>query len=124
VADESFEKPVGRLAFRKLGKAFNLSNAELTESRFRREALSESLKRARLKKHKIIKMGVQDAFMQMIDVRKMKVPMGAIPDTLTPVLMAERVEDKGDKSSIIENEIIVREFFSDSESGSNYLINR
>jgi hypothetical protein len=124
VADESFGKPVGRLAFRKLAKAFDLSNAELTESRFRCEALSESLRKARPKKRKAIEMGVQDAFVQMMNVRKMKVLMGTIPDTPTPVPMAEGVEDKGDESSIIENEIVVWDFFSDSESGSNYLTDR
>jgi hypothetical protein len=69
-------------------------------------------------------MGVQDAFVQMMDVRKVKVSIGAIPDTPTPVPMAEGVKDEGNKSSIIENEIIIREFFSDSESGSNYSTNR
>jgi hypothetical protein len=78
-----------RLAFRKLAKAFELSNAELTESRFRCEALSESLKKARTKKRKAIEMGVQNVFMQMMDVRKVKVSMGAIPDTPTPVPVAE-----------------------------------
>jgi hypothetical protein len=57
-------------------------------------------------------------------VRKVKVSMGAIPDTPTPVPVAEGVEDEGDESSIIEDEIVVREFFSDSESGSNYSIDR
>jgi hypothetical protein len=120
VADESFGKPVGRLAFRKLAKAFDLSNAKLTESRFRCEALSESLKKARQKKRKAIEIGVQDAFVRMMDVRKVKVSMGAIPDIPTPVPVTEGVEDEGDEASIIENEILVREFSSDSESGSNY----
>jgi hypothetical protein len=123
-ADESFEKPVGRLAFRKLAKAFDLSNAELMESRFRCEVLSESLKKARPKKRKAIEMGVQDAFVQMMDVRKVKVSMGAIPDTPTPAPVAEGVEDEGDESSIIEDETVVREFSSDSESGSNYSTDR
>jgi hypothetical protein len=123
VADKSFGKPVGRLAFRKLAKAF-VSNAELTESRFRCEALSKSLRKARPKKRKAIETGVQDAFVQMMDVRKVKVLMGAIPDTPTPLPVAEGVEDKGDESSIIEDEIVVREFFSDSESGSNYSTDR
>jgi hypothetical protein len=101
MVDESFGKPVGRLAFRKLAKAFDLLNAELTESRFWCKALSESLKKARLKKRKAIEIGVQDAFVQMMDVRKVKVSMGAIPDTPTPVLVAEGVEDEGDESSII-----------------------
>jgi hypothetical protein len=124
ITNESFGKPVGRLAFRKLAKAFDLLNAELTESRFRCEALSEYLKKARSKKRKAIKMGVQDAFVQIMDVRKVKVSMGAIPGTFTPVPVAEGMEDEGDKSSIIENEIVVREFFSDSEFGSNYSIDR
>jgi hypothetical protein len=124
VADKSFGKPVGRLAFRKLAKAFDLSNAELTESRFRCKALSESLKKACPKKRKAIEMGVQDAFLQIMDVRKVKVSMGAIPDTPTSVPMAEGVEDEGDESSIIEDEITVQDFFSDSESGNNYSTNR
>jgi hypothetical protein len=124
MADESFGKPVGRLAFRKLAKAFDLSNVELTESRFRCEALSESLKKACPKKRKAIEIRVQDAFVQMMDVRKVKVSMGAIPDTPTPVPVAKGVENEGDESSIIEDEIVVREFFSDSESGSNYSTDR
>jgi hypothetical protein len=124
VADKSFGKPVGRLAFRKLAKAFDLWNAELTESRFRCKAFSESLKKARPKKRKATKMEIQDAFMQRMDVRKIKVSMGAIPDTLTPVPVAEGVKDEGDESFIIENETVVRELFSDSESGSNCLIDR
>jgi hypothetical protein len=124
IADESFRKPVGRLVFQKLAKAFDLSNEELTESRFRCKALSESLKKARPKKRKAIKMGVQDAFVQMMDVRKMKVSMGAIPNTPTPIPMAKGVENKGDESSIIENKIIIREFSSDSESDNNYSTGR
>jgi hypothetical protein len=124
MADESFGKPVGRLAFRKLAKAFDLSNAELTESRFRCEALSESLRKARPKKRKAIEMGVQDAFVQMMDVRKVKVSMGAILDTPTLVPVAEGVEDEGDESSIIEDEILIQEFSSDSKSGSNYSTDR
>jgi hypothetical protein len=124
MADKSFGKPVGRLAFRKLAKAFDLSNAELTESRFRCEALSEFFKKARPKKRKAIEIGVQDAFVQMMDVRKVKVLMGAIPDTPIPVLAAKGMENEGDESFIIEDKIVVREFFSDSESGSNYLTDR
>jgi hypothetical protein len=124
MADESFGKPVGRLAFRKLAKAFDLSNAELTESRFRCEALSEFLKKARPKKRKAIEMGFQDAFVQMMDVRKVKVLMEAIPDTPIPVPVAEGVENENDESFIIENEIVVREFSSDSEFGNNYSTDR
>jgi hypothetical protein len=120
VADKSFGKPAGRLAFRKLAKAFDLSNAELTESRFRCEALSGSLKKSRPKKRKAVEIGVQDAFVQMMDVRKVKISMGAIPDTPTPVPVAEEVEDGSGALSIIEEEIVVGELFSDSESGSNY----
>jgi hypothetical protein len=109
-----------RLSFRKLAKAFDLSNAELTESRFRCKTLSESFKKARPKKRKAVEIGVQDAFVEMVDVRKVKVSMGAIPDTPTPVPVAEEVEDGSDASSIIEKEIVVGELFSDSESGSNY----
>jgi hypothetical protein len=57
-------------------------------------------------------------------VRNMKVSIGAVPDTPTPVPMAEKMEDEDNESSIIEDEIVVREFFSDSESGSNYSTNR
>jgi hypothetical protein len=34
--------------------------------------------------------------------------------------VAEEVEDGSDASSIIEEEIVVGELYSDSESGSNY----
>jgi hypothetical protein len=61
---------------------------------------------------------------QMMDVRKVKVSMGAILDTPISVPVAEGVEDEGDELSIIEDEIVVREFFSDSEFGSNYSTDR
>jgi hypothetical protein len=40
--------------------------------------------------------------------------------TPTPVPVAEEVEDGSDASSIIGEEIVVGELFSDSESRSNY----
>jgi hypothetical protein len=58
--------------------------------------------------------------MQLMDVRRIKVAMGAVPDTSTPVTDENFVNNVGKESSEIGDEIIVREAYSDSEFGSNY----
>jgi hypothetical protein len=60
----------------------------------------------------------------MMNMRKVKASMGAIPDTSTPVPVAEGVENDSGKSSITKDEMVIRELFSDFEFGSNYSTNR
>jgi hypothetical protein len=55
-----------------------------------------------------------------MDVRRVKVAMGAVSDTLTPVTDENFVNNVEKESNEVENEIIVREAYSDSEFGSNY----
>jgi hypothetical protein len=65
-------------------------------------------------------MKVQDGFMQLMDVRKIKIAMEAVPNTLTPVTNENFVNNVGEESNEVGDEIIVREAYSDSEFGSNY----
>jgi hypothetical protein len=118
--DKLFATFTIRLLFRKVGKALDIRNAELAESRSQCATLIESLKRARSKKRKAIEMEVQDGFVQLMDVRRVKVAMGAVPDTPTPVIDENFVNNVGEESSEVGDEIIVREAYSDSEFGSNY----
>jgi hypothetical protein len=48
-ADESFQASATRLLFRKVGRALDIANAKLAESKFRYEFLSDSFKKARPK---------------------------------------------------------------------------
>jgi hypothetical protein len=109
-----------RLLFRKVGKVLDIGNAELAESRSQCATLTESLKRARSKKRKAIKMEVQNGFVQLMDVRRIKVAMGAVLDTFTSVTDENFVNNVGEKSNEVGDEIIIREAYSDSEFGSNY----
>jgi hypothetical protein len=55
-----------------------------------------------------------------MDVRRIKVAIGAVPDTFTPIINENFVNNVGKESNEIENEIIVREAYSNSKFGSNY----
>jgi hypothetical protein len=83
------------------------------------ESLSDSLKKARPKKHKAIEMEVQGTFVQMMDVRRVKISIGVQLEPPSPVPVEESVEDERE-SSTAEDEIVVGELLSDTESGSNY----
>jgi hypothetical protein len=109
-----------RLLFRKVGKALDIRNAELAESRSQCATLTELLKKARPKKRKAIKIKVQNGFMQLMDVRKIKIAMGAVPDTPTPITNENFVNNVEKESNEVGNEIIVRKAYSDSKFGSNY----
>jgi hypothetical protein len=109
-----------RLLFRKMGKALNIRNAKLAESRSQCATLTESLKKARPKKRKAIKMKVQNGFMQLMDVRKIKVAIKAVPNTPTPVTNENFVNNVEKESSEIGDEIIVRKAYSNSKFRSNY----
>jgi hypothetical protein len=65
-------------------------------------------------------MKVQDGFMQLMDVRRVKIAMGAVPDIFTLVIDENFVNNVEKESSEVEDEIIVRKAYSDSEFGSNY----
>jgi hypothetical protein len=65
-------------------------------------------------------MEVQNGLVQLMDVRRIKIAMEAIPDTPTPITDEILVNNVGDESSEMEDEIIVREAYSDSKFGSNY----
>jgi hypothetical protein len=65
-------------------------------------------------------MKVQDGFVQLMDVRRIKVTMKAVPDTSTPVTNENFVNNVEKESNEVRDEIIVREAYSDSEFGSNY----
>jgi hypothetical protein len=109
-----------RLLFRKMGKALDIGNAELAESRSQCATLTESLKKARPKKRKTIKMKVQNGFVQLMDVRRIKIAIRAVPNTPTPVTDENFVNNVGEKSNKVGNEIIIRKAYSNSEFGSNY----
>jgi hypothetical protein len=55
-----------------------------------------------------------------MDVRKVKIAMEAVPNIFTPVINENFVNNVGEKSSEIGNEIIVRKAYSDLKFGSNY----
>jgi hypothetical protein len=65
-------------------------------------------------------MKVQNGFVQLMDVRRVKVAMGAVPDIPTPVTDENFVNNVGEEFNEVGNEIIIRETYSDSEFGSNY----
>jgi hypothetical protein len=65
-------------------------------------------------------MKVQNGFVQLMDVRRVKVAMGAVSNTFTPVTDENFVNNVGEKSNEVGNEIIVRKAYSDSKFGSNY----
>jgi hypothetical protein len=65
-------------------------------------------------------MKVQDGFVQLMDVRRIKIAMGAVPDTFTPITDENFVNNVGKESNEVGNEIIVRKAYSNSEFGSNY----
>jgi hypothetical protein len=118
--NESFQASATRLLFRKIGKALYIANAKLAESESRCESLSDSLKKKRPKKRKIIEMEVQGTFVQMMDVRKVKISMGVQLEPPSPVPVEELVKEDERESSTAEDEIVVGELLSDTESGSNY----
>jgi hypothetical protein len=118
--DESFQASATRLLFRKIGRALDIANAKLAESESRYESLSDSLKKERPKKRKAIEMEVQCTFVQMMDVRRMKISMGVQLEPPSPVPVEELVEEDERESSTAEDEIMVVELLSDTESGSNY----
>jgi hypothetical protein len=57
---------------------------------------------------------------QLMDVRKVKVAIGAVPDISTSVTDENFVNNVEEESSEVGDEIIVREAYLDSEFGSNY----
>jgi hypothetical protein len=118
--DESFQASATRLLFRKIGRALDIANAKLAESESRYESFSNSLKKKRPKKRKTIKIKVQGTFVQMMDVRKMKISIGMQLEPPSPVPVEELVEEDERKSSTAEDEIMVIKLLSDTESGSNY----
>jgi hypothetical protein len=65
-------------------------------------------------------MKVQDGFVQLMDVRRIKVAIKAVPDTFTPVTDENFVNNVGEESNKVKDEIIVREAYSNSKFGSNY----
>jgi hypothetical protein len=119
-ADESFQASATRLLFRKVGRAFDIANAKLAESKSRYESLSDSFKKARPKKRKAIEMEVQGTFVKMMDVRRVKISMGVQLEPFSPVPVEESIEEDERESSTAEDEIVVGELLSDTESGSNY----
>jgi hypothetical protein len=58
--------------------------------------------------------------MQLMDVRKIKIVMEAVPDTFTLIINENFVNNVKKESNKVENEIIVREAYSNSKFGSNY----
>jgi hypothetical protein len=109
-----------RLLFRKMGKALDIGNAKLAESRFQCATLTESLKKARPKKRKAIEIKVQNGFMQLMDVHRIKIAIRAVSNTFTPVINENFVNNMEEKSNEIRDEIIIRKAYSNSEFGSNY----
>jgi hypothetical protein len=103
-----------------MGKTLDIGNAKLAESRSQCATLIKSLKKARPKKRKAIKIKVQDGFMQLMDVRKIKIAIKAVSNTFTPVINENFVNNVKKKSNEVENEIIVRKAYLNSEFGSNY----
>jgi hypothetical protein len=65
-------------------------------------------------------MEVQNGFVQLMDVRKIKIAMKAVPNTFILVTNENFVNNVGKKSSEIGDEIIVRKVYSNSKFGSNY----
>jgi hypothetical protein len=65
-------------------------------------------------------MKVQGTFVQMMDVRKVKISMGVQLEPPSPVPVEKPVEKDERESFTAEDEIVVGELLSDAESGSNY----
>jgi hypothetical protein len=65
-------------------------------------------------------MKVQNGFMQLMDVRRIKIAMKAVPNTFTLITNENFVNNIKKESNKVENEIIIRETYSNSEFGSNY----
>jgi hypothetical protein len=61
--------------------------------------------------------------MQLMNVRRIKIAMGAVPNIFIPVINENFVNNVGKKSNKIGDEIIIREAYSDSKFGSNYFDN-
>jgi hypothetical protein len=55
-----------------------------------------------------------------MDVRRIKIAMGAVPNILTPVINENFVNNVGEESNEVKNEIIVRKAYLNSKFGSNY----
>jgi hypothetical protein len=118
--NESFQASATKLLFRKIEKALNIANAKLAESESRCEFFSDSFKKERPKKRKAIEMEVQGTFVQMMDVRKMKISMEVQLKPFSPIPVEELVKEDERESSTAEDEIMVMKLLSDTESGSNY----
>jgi hypothetical protein len=58
--------------------------------------------------------------MQLMDVRKIKIAIGAVPNTPTPVTNENFVNNMEEESNEIEDEIIIRKAYSNSKFKSNY----
>jgi hypothetical protein len=65
-------------------------------------------------------MKVQNGFMQLMDVHKVKIAIKAVPNTPTPVTNENFVNNVEKKSNKIKNKIIIRKAYSNSKFGSNY----
>jgi hypothetical protein len=118
--DESFQASAIRLLFQKVGRALDIANAKLAESESRYKFLSDSLKKSRPKKRKAVEMEVQGTFVQMMDIRRVKISMGVQLEPPSPIPVKKSVEEDKRESSTAEDEIVVGELLSDTESGSNY----
>jgi hypothetical protein len=57
---------------------------------------------------------------QLMDVRRIKIVMGAVPNIFTPVTNENFVNNVEKEFSEVGNEIIVRKAYSDSEFKNNY----
>jgi hypothetical protein len=68
-------------------------------------------------------MEVQNGFVQLMDVRKIKIAMKAVSNIFTLVTDENFVNNVGKKSNEVGNEIIVREAYSNLKFGSNYFNN-
>jgi hypothetical protein len=58
--------------------------------------------------------------MQLMNVRKIKIAMEAVPNTLTSVINENFVNNVEKESNEVRDEIIVRKAYSDLKFGSNY----
>jgi hypothetical protein len=65
-------------------------------------------------------MKIQNGFVQLMDVRKVKIAIKAVPNTSTSVTNENFVNNVGEKSNEVKNEIIVRKAYLNLEFGSNY----
>ncbi|RYP75175.1 hypothetical protein DL769_003867 [Monosporascus sp. CRB-8-3] len=70
--DPAFGKPTGRLLFRKVGKALDLSNSELTALENLNNQLSSALEKARPKKTKKVEADPNQEFVRLKNVRQVK----------------------------------------------------